>query len=89
MAVSSHHNRRKVNNNIVNHVISETLGSLVSHFHPTALKGCVGIVFIHGTQMGCWVGDSRICPGCISETVRRRRLICGRDIGWRCRWATS
>ena len=23
----------------------------------------------------------KVCPGCISETVRCRKLICGRDIG--------
>ena len=23
-----------------------------SHFYPTALKGCVGIVFTHGVRMG-------------------------------------
>ena len=30
-----------------------------------------------------------VCPGCISETVRCRKLILGRDIGWGCRCATS
>ena len=30
-----------------------------------------------------WVGGRRekVCPGCISETVRCRKLIHGRDIG--------
>ena len=38
-----------------------------------------------------WVGGRRekVCPGCISETVRCRKLILGRDIGWGCRCATS
>ena len=38
-----------------------------------------------------WVGGWRekVCPGCISETVRCRKLIIGRDIGWGCRCATS
>ena len=31
----------------------------------------------------------KVCPGCISETVRCRKLIRGRDIGWGCRCATS
>ena len=49
------------------------------HFYPTALKGCQGIVFTHGVRMG---GRREIvCPGCISETVRCRKLILGRDIG--------
>ena len=32
---------------------------------------------------GGWVGGRReiVCPGCISETVRCRKLILGRDIG--------
>ena len=48
-------------------------------FYPTALKGCRGIVFTHGVRMG---GRREIvCPGCISETVRCRKLILGRDIG--------
>ena len=31
----------------------------------------------------------KVCPGCISETVRCRKLILGRDIGWGCRCETS
>ena len=30
-----------------------------------------------------------VYPGCISETVRCRMLILGRDIGWECRCPTS
>ena len=53
-------------------------------FYPTALKGCRGIVFTHGVRMGGRVGGLReiVCPGCISETVRCRKFILGRDIGW-------
>ena len=31
-----------------------------------------------------WAGGRReiVCPGCISETVRCRKFILGRDIGW-------
>ena len=47
-------------------------------FYPTALKGSWGIV-AHGVRMG---GQrEKVCPGCISETVRCRKLILGRDIG--------
>ena len=58
----------------------------INSFYPTALKGCWGIVFTHGVRMGGraggWVGGGkRVCPGCISETVRCRKLILGRDIG--------
>ena len=53
-------------------------------FYHTALEGCRGIVFTHGVQMGRRVGGrsaGKVCPGCISETVRCRKLILGRDIG--------
>ena len=52
-------------------------------FYPTTLKGCRGIVFTHGVRMGGRVGGRReiVCPGCISETVRCRKFILGRDIG--------
>ena len=45
----------------------------------TALKGCRGIVFSHGVRVGG--RREKVCPGCISETVRCRKLILGRDIG--------
>ena len=56
-------------------------------FYLTALKDCQGIVFTHGVQMGVrvgvWVGgwQVKVCPGYISETIRCRKLILGRDIG--------
>ena len=51
--------------------------------------GCRGIVFTHGVRMGGRVGggiraggrQEIVCPGYILETVRRRKLILGRDIG--------
>ena len=52
-------------------------------FYPTALKGCRGFVFTHGVQMGA--RQKKVCPGCISETVRYRKFIHGRG----CRCATS
>ena len=48
-----------------------------------ALKGCRGIVFKHGVRMGS--RREKVCPGCISETVRCKKLILGRG----CRCATS
>ena len=53
-------------------------GFCTHHFYPTALKGCRGIVFTHGVRMGGW--REKVCPGCISETIRCRKLIRGRDI---------
>ena len=37
-----------------------------------------------------WADERRekVCPGCISETVRGWKLILGTDIGWGCRCAT-
>ena len=61
--------------------------NIENSFYPTALKGCRGIVFTHGVRMGGRAsgraGGRReiVCPGCISETVRCRKLILGRDIG--------
>ena len=48
-------------------------------FYPTAPKGCRGIVFTHGVRMGGRLEE--ICPACILETIRCRKLILGRDIG--------
>ena len=61
------------------------------NFYPIALKGCRGIVFTHGVRMGRRVGGrwELVCPDSISETVRCRKFILGRDIGWGCRCATS
>ena len=41
------------------------------------------IVFTHGVRAGVRMGGQRekVCLGCISETVRCRKLILGRDIG--------
>ena len=55
-------------------------------FYPTALKGCRGIVFTHGVQMGRRAGFSGgqreiVRPGCISETVR-----CKEVHTWRGHW---
>ena len=54
------------------------------YFYPTAFKGCRGIVFTHGVRMGGRSGGRQeiVCPGCISETVRCRKFILGRNIGW-------
>ena len=41
----------------------------------------VGVLF--SPMVSGWAGGRReiVCPGCISETVRCRKLILGRDIG--------
>ena len=49
------------------------VGSITSHFYRD-------IVLTHGVQMGGWAAG-KVCPGCISEIVRCRKLILGRDIG--------
>ena len=51
------------------------------NFYPTAVKGCQDIVFMYGIQMGRWTVE-KVSSGCISETVRYRKLILGRDIDW-------
>ena len=59
--------------------------TIFRYFYPTALKGCRGIVFTHGVRMcrgvGGWAAWENFCLGCISETVRCRKFILGRDIG--------
>ena len=64
-------------------------------FYPTALKDYQGIVFSlwcldgrvgrwAGGRLGRWAECGRrekVCPGCISKTVRCRMLILGKDIG--------
>ena len=49
-------------------------------FTPQPLRA-VGVLF--SPMMSGWAGGRRekVCPGCISETVRCRKLILGRDIG--------
>ena len=57
-------------------------------FTPQPLMA-VGVLFSpmvsgwSGGRASGWVGGRReiVCPGCISETVRCRKLILGRDIG--------
>ena len=49
-------------------------------FKPTALKGSRGIAFTYGVRMGG--RQEKVCAGCISDTIRCRKLILGRDIGW-------
>ena len=51
------------------------------HFYPTALKDCRGIVFTHGVRMGRRAAG-KVYRASISKTVRCRKLILGRDIGW-------
>ena len=57
-------------------------------FTPQPLRA-VGVLFSSmvsgwaGGKASCRAGGRRekVCPGCISETVRCRKLILGRDIG--------
>ena len=52
--------------------------------HSPLIKGGWGIVFTHGVRMGRQVGEwqKKVYQGCIPETVRCRKLIVGRAIGW-------
>ena len=45
-------------------------------------RGGAGVARVGGRQ-------EKVCLGCISETVRCRKFILGRDIGWGCRCSTS
>ena len=58
----------------------ESVGVQHHAFYPTALKGCR--VLFSPMVFGWAVGrQEKVCPGCISETVRCGKLILGRDIG--------
>ena len=62
------------------------LGQLVCVvFFTPRLQGLFGYYF-HPWHLD---GREKVCQGCISETVRRRKLILCRDIGWECRCAMS
>ena len=53
----------------------------LSGFYSTALNGVLFSPMVSG-WVGGWVGsEEKVCPGCISETMRCRKLILGRDIG--------
>ena len=51
----------------------------------TVVKGA-GIVLSHEFGMG--VSQEKACLGCISETMRCRKFILGRDIIWGCKGVT-
>ena len=55
-------------------------GQILAIFYPSALRA-VRVLF--SPMVFGWVGGWReeVCPACISETVRCRKLILGRDIG--------
>ena len=45
--------------------------------------------WVFGWAFGRAGFGQEVFPGCISETVRCRKLVHGRDIGWGCRCAVS
>ena len=53
---------------------------LLPAFYPTALKGCQ---VLFSPMVSGWAGGRRekVCPGCISETVRCMKLILDSEIG--------
>ena len=74
----------------------QTMDALLG-FHPNRLHFYPGVLFspmVSGWAVSLaagWVGGWReiVSPGCISETVRCRKFLLGRDIGWGCWCATS
>ena len=53
-------------------VFSET--TTVTHFYPTALKGCRGIVFTHGVRMGRWAGGRAAGKSLSGLYLRKRKV---------------
>ena len=79
----------------VGHLVSQSIFSPLASFVPRLQSNqtvftpqplmAVGVLFspmVSGWSGG-WASGRReiVCPGCISETVRCRKLILGRDIG--------
>ena len=62
--------------------------SLLAHiFTPQPLRA-VRVLFL--LMVSGWAGGwEKVCPGCVSEPVRCRKLVLGRDIGWGFRCVTS
>ena len=54
---------------------------LHTYFYPTALKICLGIVFIHGVWMGGREFDGKSLSALYLRTIRCRKMILFRDIG--------
>ena len=59
------------------------MDELIEHFFTPQPLRAVGVLFspMVSGWAGVWVGSEQVCPGCISETVRCRKFILGRDIG--------
>ena len=64
---------------ITNDIESSVLCAIIQHFYPTALRA-VRVLF--SSMVSGWAFGQReiVCPGCISATIRCRKLILGRDI---------
>ena len=55
-------------------------------FTPQPLR----VVRVLFSTMACgWAGGKKVCLGCISETIRCRKVKLGRDIGWEVKYAMS
>ena len=59
--------------------LNPAVPSYNSFLHHSS-QGLSGFCFTHGVRLGGQVAE-KIGPGCISETVRSRKWILGRDIG--------
>ena len=61
--------------------------NLIFGFYSTAFTDCLEVLFLPmASGLADWWAAGKVCP---SETVRCRKLIHGRDIGWGCRCAKS
>ena len=62
--------------------IADTLGPAGLHISQSSDLYRLLSSFSQGSSQ--WAGGRReiVCPGCISGTVRCRKFILGRDIGW-------
>ena len=73
-------------------IFSKSRPNLHTNLTLSELRGCLDIIsLVVSGWAGGWMAGrwDKVFLGHISETVRCRELILGREIGWGCRFATS
>ena len=64
------------------------LGIAIGYHNLSNLVMVIWLLALRAAGVSGWVGGRAfgqreiVCPGCISETVRYRKFILGRDVGW-------
>ena len=66
------------------YILTHVRSNVVIRANTFEVQELENVVLLKGVRAGGWTGGRReiVCLGCISETVRCRKFILGRDIGW-------